>query len=1153
MISALNEMPRRQLTRSGNRPCPRAVEALPPCHADAESDFSLFPSHPCVCDQVPMAVSEGLSGFSMGLGNATSLGRCLLHQAPMDWLSRLEPPGADAAENSLPCWATRLQTDVFFLRRFPRDPSHVAFCCVPARLIHLLAAPRRDRCSVSREWMAADRAHPLTANPRSRHARLSRPRFCFVLTIPLKQKQKQKPKKQQQKRQKPKQPIERLPKRDFAGVSDGYSPKQVKRRRSTYQDVPTHHRVELTCEESSNEDDDAISSRRSSSSFSADNWCSTVSSSTDTGQYGGKPLTPALSPDENRTQLQGPDYDNAHGYSSFYGKDTNSSTAAAVDPLDRVVQYVSAPVVSFEVPYSQGCTEHGVVGSKPYLHNSHQLPETHPGSTNSQQPLPFQPSVSQSAVSNYVGNLDPPLGAFHAAAAAFSDLGPSLGSASAFGHGQVYLPYGGEVSSLSLQQLEAQQLGLYPSPFLPQEYGERTDQSSASYTSPSSEFEAQTYQQHPVDFLASPGYQVYPSYNNGFVPRPPQDNPMGGGNHYPGGAAPITAKGIPLLEYNLAVQGQIAPNTTYTGVTSPAGFDQYTKQPDLNIPIRGKLESPPGRSSKPFEQQGTNRHVPFENKEDEDDCKVEENEQFTDAEESAAEDNDSDSTVLPPVSTTNTTKARRNLSFQEREDVKNTRKIKACVRCRVQKKKCKPSPDDPEGHCLTCAEVARQSKKTIHVLPCLRKKLTAATLYREGGLGLTRRWPGLEVKDVGARDRVNKDDIRTIEVSEGTYSQPLFFRVVKFTPRPGDVTWRNWTEYLKGRERKRRKELASYCFHDVQETGDMLERYTRENAIKAMQEHIDGKATREPGYEASHGVIERTYQMAIDHWRTLRPQPQAGVEITEEQIREAEVMESLFTLWLAIQHTTRSSYISGGDNLGMTPEMKDPSYPLLGKISVPRMIIAQFDNINVRRILNKYREKVMQGLEHLIVRSSRRPWLTIYLVNFILLREASWISQDRYRHARENYGKQIRYSIPGFVEELQDGCNNILAHWHYYNWEAWPDPESPYDRHKTHLRHLPPEQYALIMETMTDPEVARQLSVWERYKQENGALDGANGMESEYKGQQTKYDWDHPYYWISQLFETDWFAHPTYQREPVPKPPEEPKPKPKPKPKKDMT
>ena len=101
------------------------------------------------------------------------------------------------------------------------------------------------------------------------------------------------------------------------------------------------------------------------------------------------------------------------------------------------------------------------------------------------------------------------------------------------------------------------------------------------------------------------------------------------------------------------------------------------------------------------------------------------------------------------------------------------------------------------------------------------------------------------------------------------------------------------------------------------------------------------------------------------------------------------------------------AWISGEDTLGMAPERKDHTYPLFGKVSVPRMIVAQFDSINYTRLLDIYGKKVLKSLENCILENQPRWWFTIYLVLFIILREASWITEDRYRHARANCGQQV--------------------------------------------------------------------------------------------------------------------------------------------------
>ena len=94
----------------------------------------------------------------------------------------------------------------------------------------------------------------------------------------------------------------------------------------------------------------------------------------------------------------------------------------------------------------------------------------------------------------------------------------------------------------------------------------------------------------------------------------------------------------------------------------------------------------------------------------------------------------------------------------------------------------------------------------------------------------------------------------------------------------------------------------------------------------------------------------------------------------------------------------------------MKPETKDETYPLFGKVSLPRMIIAQFDSINSTRMLNIYGRKVLRDLEAYVFRNQSTWWWTIYLCFFIFLREASWISGDRYRHARAVFGTKVRHS-----------------------------------------------------------------------------------------------------------------------------------------------
>lgn len=98
---------------------------------------------------------------------------------------------------------------------------------------------------------------------------------------------------------------------------------------------------------------------------------------------------------------------------------------------------------------------------------------------------------------------------------------------------------------------------------------------------------------------------------------------------------------------------------------------------------------------------------------------------------------------------------------------------------------------------------------------------------------------------------------------------------------------------------------------------------------------------------------------------------------------------------------TGSSWISGEETLGMEP-CRDPTYPLRNKLSLPRMIIAQFDSIQCDVILKRSAPSVLRQLLNFIYGSNPENWFTIYLVIFMLLHEISHSTKDRRRHAQQN-------------------------------------------------------------------------------------------------------------------------------------------------------
>ncbi|KAK4082370.1 uncharacterized protein Triagg1_2182 [Trichoderma aggressivum f. europaeum] len=465
---------------------------------------------------------------------------------------------------------------------------------------------------------------------------------------------------------------------------------------------------------------------------------------------------------------------------------------------------------------------------------------------------------------------------------------------------------------------------------------------------------------------------------------------------------------------------------------------------------------------------------------------------------------------------------RGQLSPTHRKQTAETRKIKACTRCRMQKMRCQVDVTDPSGDCVGCKTFSKTSKKTIHRMPCYRGKITDAVLFRNGGLELTKRWKGTEMKDVG--DRPNPRDIRTVFITLGICKEEVQIEVVAFRPQSGDVTARFWMDGEQGVRKK--KDLAHYCLADIQKTASYFEEYVKRNAVNVAWNEMAG------GGDQPGDIIEATYSYAVRRFQLLRRKP----SLPGKEERELNLLGNLFILWFAMRHSTGSSWIQGKELLGMKPETRDETYPLYKRVSVPRMILAQFDSINYSRVLTKHGKFVLSELEALMSRNQPEYFFLVYVCLFVLLREASWTSADRYRHARNNHGQSLRYSIPQFVESLHDSCNNLLQHWHYYNAKSWPKPNERGDRFNTHLAHIDATEYDLMMQALTDPAVQKQLDIWRRYKADNGQVNQpapSNVGGRPYEGRQVFYDWDHPFYWVSQLFEENWQPHATYRAEPV--------------------
>ncbi|KAF3064374.1 tetratricopeptide repeat domain containing protein [Daldinia childiae] len=398
-------------------------------------------------------------------------------------------------------------------------------------------------------------------------------------------------------------------------------------------------------------------------------------------------------------------------------------------------------------------------------------------------------------------------------------------------------------------------------------------------------------------------------------------------------------------------------------------------------------------------------------------------------------------------------RSRSHLSDQNRKETGSTRKLKltclrACIRCRMQKIKCKADPKDPRGvDCLTCRNIKLDSKKVIHRLPCLRWKLAEVALFRAGGLHLTKRWDGTKMKDLGPRDWVNSSDVRTIHMIMGS-SRPMVLKVKKFTPIEGDVTCKYWVDQ-KGNKQK--IDIEPYALASIWETAKKYEEYIYDYAHPAVREYSQDRQV--------DSLVRRTYRAA-------------------------------------------SAFIVGEEMLDMKA-IDDPECPYRGTIPIPRMIPAQFDSLG-HRVLVQLRKLVLEGLWKVMAGKNPHHFYFVYLIVFMLLHEVSFTSADRLRRAKDNNYTEHRYDLATFMEELQEGANNILSHWHYYKRDV-----------NTLMKEIESED--------------RKNAVWGTLKFEEAKL-LIETHEAYREVVEQNLEWEHDLYFVSQMFEENWHPRKTFSR-----------------------
>lgn len=353
---------------------------------------------------------------------------------------------------------------------------------------------------------------------------------------------------------------------------------------------------------------------------------------------------------------------------------------------------------------------------------------------------------------------------------------------------------------------------------------------------------------------------------------------------------------------------------------------------------------------------------------------------------------------------------------------------KSCLRCRFQHLKCVPDPTNLDGPCLSCKKLKRP---TLARLPCYWLMMTDAFLYRDQiapNLLHTNRWRSMQVVNV---DQWEDNGSKWVRVGHVAMDKSYPLRVRRFVPLDGDELDEKWV--VQGVEK--RHALAPYAIADMREAVVMFKQFIIENVLSYITAFIN---TDDPLYVQTYKLA---YTMAYSP--EYKEGPKAIVSSTTninamkftniayQSEEERLLLREAFELWVCCRKTSNPERFFGAERLGVDV-VNDPASPWHNNAPIPPLMIAQMQCIFYSIFLPALQKSVLERLWSVCKRTQHKNWMTIYLTNFILLHSASMITRRNNEYAR-SLGQSTRYFNPGAISKLQEGCNNLLAHYHYFN------------------------------------------------------------------------------------------------------------------------
>ncbi|KAI1326691.1 hypothetical protein F5Y16DRAFT_225394 [Xylariaceae sp. FL0255] len=417
-------------------------------------------------------------------------------------------------------------------------------------------------------------------------------------------------------------------------------------------------------------------------------------------------------------------------------------------------------------------------------------------------------------------------------------------------------------------------------------------------------------------------------------------------------------------------------------------------------------------------------------------------------------------------------KPKKRAPFQdraEREQTRLTRKLGACIRCRIQKERCVKDEADPDGPCMTC----RRATATALTRPiCVRKKVTDAKLYAKGEhpqFRWSKRWKSMKIVNIKTWA---SSEVRTIWVTQDVAGLEYSLRVRQFVPIPGDSLRRSWST----RGVEKHYECSNYAIENMLEAGENLKKFVDNSIEPSIDFYID----------KSDWLLHQTYKMALKH--------------SEESKNEDEktLVRTILRLWVSIRMESRSERICGSETLGMRPQDYDPECRNYGEILIPPVMSAQIELIATSTVLIPMRKQGLTCLRELIEKRRTTSWFANYLCIFILLHSCALLTDFEKKQAKK-YGLRSRYVEDEFVKELHHGSFILLSYFHYCLKGSCPllMDSSSLDMS---LAGLTPRQVEFI--DISRKEIKNKEAHFRKIR-------GAGTFED-------------PYFFLCQLFDRDW-------------------------------